>query len=198
MTVRWYLWPVEETLVPPGRGPKYLKWRYSPDGEDVPWGWQRYGLMPTCLLWADVTLAQHTLFDSFVDTTSIPENIDQQIGTQNALDQVVAAMEALHIPAGWITVNHTYHEIMRKMCGLFQLAQRYQGKYVAKLIDTGYDLDTLIQDLPVTVRLHLSVAAEELGWDTSSILGTWTVRQALGYLADQWGNAPFLLAGLEL
>jgi hypothetical protein len=157
-----------------------------------------YGLMPTALLWADVTPAQQTQAEGLSDVITIPENIDQAVGTANALSQVQAALEALHIPGGWITTAHTYREIMRKVAGLFQFSQRYHGRHAAALIRAGYDLSSLISDLPTNVRLSLNDTAQSLGYDTNPIAGSWTVRQALRYLADQWGDAPLFIGGIEL
>jgi hypothetical protein len=180
------------------RGPKYLLWRFNEAGVDVRWSMMDYGLMPTALLWADVTPAQQIQAEGLPDVITIPENIDQAIGTANALSQVQAALESLHIPSGWITVGHTYREVMRKVAGLFLFAQRYHGRHAAKLIEAGYGLNSLISDLPANVRASLNDTAQSLGYDTDPIAGSWTVRQALKYLADQWGDAPLLIGGIEL
>jgi hypothetical protein len=197
MTIRWYVFPVEE-IVQGGttyRGPKYLKWRMNPTGIDARWSMVDYGLMPTALLVGDVTAAQHTQAATQPDIVVIPENIDNAIGSI-ALPIVVSELEALHIPANWVTTTHTYREVMRRMAHLFQLAQRYHGRTAKKLIESGFNLNTFVSTLPINVRTSLNEAAQSLGWDTSMILGSWTLRQALLYLADQWGSTPVLFGNL--
>ena len=193
MTVRWYVWPVQEideagTL---WRGPRYIKWFKNPGGIEVAWSWIDYGLMPTALLVAEVTVAQHALANGQADIITIPENIDSMIGSA-ALAAVAAALESLHIPAGWVTTAHTYRDVMRKTAQLFLLSQRYHGRTAKRLIEAGITLNTSINQLPDNVRVSLNESAKSLGWDTSAIGPSWTLRQALGYLADQWGDTPIL------
>lgn len=195
--IRWYVFPVQEVVQGETtyRGPKYLRWRFNEGGLDVPWNMMDYGLMPTALLVADVTPAQHALAASRPDIIIIPENIDQQIGS-SALSAVTDALELLHIPSEWVTSSHTYRDVMRKVGHLFQFSQRYHGRTAMKLIDGGVTLDTKIIDLPTNVRVSLSETAQDLGYDVGPIQGGWTVRQALGYLADQWGSDPLYFGGL--
>jgi hypothetical protein len=195
--IRWYVWPVQEVEIGDTlyRGPKYLKWRQNPDGVDVRWKAMDYGLMPTMLLVADVTQEQHDLAAAQPDIITIPPDIDGAISPQ-ALPLVVDALEALHIPAGWVTTAHTYRDVMRPTAHLFQLAQRYHGRTARRLIEAGYNLDTLIGDLPVNVLQSLNETAQSLGWDTSEIQASWRLRQALRHLAQQWGEAPVLFGDL--
>jgi hypothetical protein len=194
--IRWYIWPVDEIFTAGSlhRGPKYLKWLQNPTGIDVRWSWMDYGLMPSGLLVADVTAAQHAQAAAQPDIVVVPENIDNTIGAV-ALPMVQAELEALHIPAGWVNTTHTYRDVLRKTAHLFLLAQRYHGRTAKRLIDAGYNLNSTIASLPQSVRSSLNEAAQSLDYDTSAIQGTWTVRQALGYLADQWGNEPLKFGG---
>lgn len=193
--IRWYIWPVEEAG--DRRGPKYLKWIGHPGQTLDQWAMADYGLMPTALLVADVTPAQHAQAAAQPDIVTIPENIDNTISGA-ALSVVTAELEALHIPSSWVTTSHTYRDVMRRVAHLFLFAQKYSGRHARRLIEAGFNLNTQISDLPTNVRVSLNDTAQSFGWDTSAIQGAWTVRQALWYLADQWGNEPILMGGQEL
>lgn len=194
MTTQFYLVPVH-TVNDTNRGPSYLKWRLNPAGLDVPWSAKDYGLIDTMLVAADVTTDQHNTLTANADVTAIPANIDQPI-SQAALPTVKNHLEALHIPAKWVTTAHTYRDVLRLTAHLFMLAQRLHGLYGQKIIRAGYNLNTPIGDLPATVRQQLVATAHSFGWDTSAIQLSWQLRQALRYLATQWKDAPVIFGNL--
>lgn len=192
---RFYLLPIE--TVSAARGPKYLKWRFGPDGLDVTWAGMDYGLMPVMLVAADVDEAQHAEISEHEDVIAVPANIDANI-TAQALPAVEAALEALHIPADWVTTAYTYRQILRGVAGLFQLAQRYHGRGLGRLIEQGVSLETRINQLPAGLVQNLNETAQSLGWSTDGIAGTWRLRRALMFLAQQWGEATFHMGGVDL
>lgn len=188
--VRYYVLPIEVTG--DRRGPKYLKWRFDPDppGIDCRWGLMDYGLIEAALVAADVTTEQHTQLASEPDVAAAPLNIDQPISAI-AIPQVVTVLEALRIPADWVTTDYTYRQILRMVAGLFQFAQRHHGIHNEPLIDSPDQLDLRWNQIPQARRTRILETADSLGYDYSPVQNTWTIRQILKYLGDQWGAQEF-------
>ena len=195
MAIQFYLLPIEQVNF--ARGPKYLKWRFSPTGLDVRWSAMDFGLEPVMLVWADVTNPQHTALSANTDVVSLPANIDNAISA-GALNSVKAALEGLNIPAGWVTTGHTYRQVLRIVAGLFQFAQRFHGLHGERLFGGSFTMETQFRDLPQAVRTKLTQAAESHDYDTSALSGTSTVRQILKFLADQWDGEVIVMGGLEI
>ena len=204
MAIRWYILPAttedvvltrtstgENYVADTVRRPKYL------GSSPVAWGGMPYGLEPVFLCWADVTPAQHSQLAAQSDVQPIPEDIDQTI-SPGALNTVRDNLEALHIPAGWVTTADTYREVMRVVCGVFQLSQRYNGMHRRRLVEAGVTLNTQWTDLPAGFRQRLRAAAESHNYDTSELSGTSTLRDILKFLSDQWQGTTFYINGREL
>lgn len=197
--VRFYLTRIEENPAFNARGPKYFDWRFDPDKDNPDadpvgivcrWSLMDYGLMDACIVVADVTPEQHDELVTHADVLALPENIDNPIPNAGARNKVRDALELLHIPGAWVQVGITYREVLRTVLQVFQLGQRYAGITRQRLIDIGFTLDNTVGDLPVGVRQNLAATAESFGWDISAITLSWTIRDALKHLADQWGDLP--------
>jgi hypothetical protein len=195
MTIRYYLVPIE--TVGEARGPKYLRWRFTenPTPLGVTWSGMDFGLEPAMLVRADVTGGQHTTLSANADVVSIPTNIDANI-TADALPTVKAALETLNIPADWVTTAFTYRQVLRMVAGLFQFAQRHHGIHFERLF--SFNMDTQFSSLPLPVRQRLIATANSLNYDISGLSGSNTIRQILKDVADQWGDKPIILGGVEI
>jgi hypothetical protein len=192
--VRFYIMPimvVNETY----RGPKYLKWRLNPEGIDCLWSMKDYGLINAALVAADVTQAQHEALVAEPDVAAAPVDIDQNIN-EIAIPQVQAVMEALRIPADWITSEYTYRDILRMIGGLFMFAQRYHGMHNEQLIDNTDQLDLRWNQIPLARRQKIIATADELGYDYSEVQNTWLVRRILKHLGNQWSDTPIIFGNL--
>ena len=131
--IRYYILPIDKR--PTGhRGPKYLKWRFNPDGIDCQWSLKDYGLIDAALIAADVTQAQHEVLAAESDVAALPQDIDQN-DSAIALPKVQNVLEALRIPAAWVTTDYTYRVLLRMVAGLFMFAQRYHAMHDEDLID---------------------------------------------------------------
>jgi hypothetical protein len=194
MAVRFYLLPLEQ--IGNGRGPKYLTWR-NHSGLDARWAVMSYGLIGTALVMADVTSQQHNTLIANSDVTAIPQNIDANI-TTGALSAVRSALEGLRIPGNWATTANTYRELLRMVGGLFQFAQRHHGLHNQIIIPENINLDMTWGDIPLTWRQNLQTTADSFGYDYSQVTGSTPVRAILKSLADQWGNQPLYIGGVEL
>ena len=197
MTTRYYVIPAKLTPMSTGiaRSPKYLySPLYNPAGLNIRWNAMDYGLQPVFLVRANVSTAQHTGLAAQSDVIAVPENINNQIGA--GLYQVQAALETLHIPAGWVVSTNTYKEVLRAVARIFQFFQRMHGMFGEKLIDGAVNLNTTWSQIPQSARSNLRDAADSMGFDYSSVGPTTTVRQILKMFADQY-IAPILLGGDE-
>lgn len=187
--IRFYVLPIQ--VVGTARGPKYFKWRYNPDGIDCQWSMKDYGLIPACLLAANITQGQHDALMLNDDVAAAPENIDATV-TSAALPRVQTVLNALRIPAEWVTTSHTYRTLLRMVAGLCLFAQRYHGMHNEQLIDNAAALDLRWNQIPTARRGRIIATVDALGYDYSQVTNTWTVRRILKHLADQWGEKPVL------
>lgn len=153
-----------------------------------------YGLETTYLVAADVTGAQHTALAANGDVTALPLDIDQQIGGN--LAAVQSALEALRIPAGWVTSGMTYHTVLAVVRRLFAFLQRFGGISRKSIFDAGITLDSTISQLTQNQRNVLQAAADAFAIDTSTITGATTIRQALKIVSDQM--PPVTMFGVSL
>ncbi|MCB9135151.1 MAG: hypothetical protein H6636_06980 [Anaerolineales bacterium] len=196
MTIRYYLVPVEEVVQGEitFRGPKYFRWRFGTgtiepivEGEAQ---WLDYGLRPTMLVCANVSVADHAILAAAIDVTDVPQNIDNTISAA-ALQAVQDALENLKVPGTWVTTSHTYRLVLRAVAGLFSFAQRYHEMWNEQLVENNVDLGMLWQNVPLAKRQKIQGTADALNIDYSPVTGTWTIRQILKFLADFWQAMPF-------
>jgi hypothetical protein len=154
-----------------------------------------YGHHPGCLMAADVNTTQRNFLSGQADVVLVPLNLDSTIGAALATTQ--AALEALQVPAGWVTSGTTWRAVVRMVGGLFQFAQRYAGLTDGQdLLPAGVNLDAAMSTVPQARRDAIQATADSFGYDTGAIGGGTTIRAALKILADQWGAAAFLLGGM--
>jgi hypothetical protein len=177
------------------RGPKYLRWRFNPEGLDVPWSAKDYGLIDACLVAADVTQEQHEALVAEIDVVAAPVDIDQDI-SELAIPEIQTVLEALRIPSQWVTTDYTYRDLLRMVAGLFMFAQRHHGLWNEPLIDNVAQLDVQWNQIPLDRRQRVVDTADSFGYEYGDITGTWTVRQILRYLAVQWSDTPVHFGGL--
>jgi hypothetical protein len=199
MTVRVYLLPAVTVTDARGhvlRVPKY----FAEPGqlplaglEDVPATSNDFGLQPTMLVVADVTPAQHTLLSTQGDVTAIPADITQNVST-TALATVKANLEALSLPAGWVTTTNTYSQVLHAVMAIFQFAGRFQALTGLSPFNGGATLDTRFNQLSQTVQDGIVNTAADMGLSTAGLTPTTTLRQILKSIADQF--PPFTVGPL--
>lgn len=191
--IRYYILPIQ--TVGNARGPKYLKWRFNASGIDCPWSIKDYGLIDAGLVVADVTQMQHDQLADEVDVAALPVDIDQNVSAI-ALPIVVNVLEALRIPAAWVTTSHTYRGLLRMVGGLFMFAQKHHGMHGERLITSQAQLDLRWNQIPTAQRARIIVTADYMGYDYSEVQNAWATRRILKYLGDQWGGTPILFGSL--
>ena len=190
--IRYCVIPEEDGTIP-GKGPKYLKWRFDPDppGIDCGYVYISYGLIPAGLACVNVTQAQLDELSGYSDVAIAPADIDQNIGA-GAVATVQNVLEALRIPADWVDTSYTYRQILRGVAGLFQLSQRHKGLHQEQLIDNQAQLDLQWNQIPPARRARLLETADTFTWDYSDVTNQWTIRQILWHLTQQWGVSKFV------
>jgi hypothetical protein len=133
----------------------------------------------TAIVWANTTPAQDAALALHADVILVPA-LDLPV----ALVTLQTALEALNIPAQWITAAMTNRDVLRALVGMAQLLQRCTGLGVS--FKLAGNLDLTMSQLSVAVRTVLASASDSLGLDRSTIVGTTTVRQALRILGKQF------------
>lgn len=196
MEIRFYLIPIE--MINAGRGPKYIKWRFNPDGLDVQWSMKDFGSLDIGLIAVNADQADHDILSAAEDVTAIPANLDNNIPA-GALNTVRAELEALGIPGNWVGTSNTYREVVRFVAGLFQFAQRHAGLHDSQQIrPTNVNLSNTWSDLPAQWRSNLQATADSFGYDYSGVTGATTLRVVLKALGDQWADTPIHFGFISL
>jgi hypothetical protein len=191
MAIRFYVLPLE--VNPAGaRRPKYIHWRGDTDPALLrcPVYVYAFGLINAGLMAAGVSAEQHDRLASHADVAAAPADLDETIGA-GALAQAQAALEALRVPAEWVTTAHTYRQVLRALAGLFQFAKRHHALHGEPLIESAAQLDLRWNEIPAARRDRLQATAAALRYDTSAVQPAWLVRRSLKHLGDQWGARAF-------
>jgi hypothetical protein len=154
------------------------------------------GNEPWCIVVADVSTAIHNQLAAFADVRVIPD-LDTTVGAQ--VGQVQTLLEEMNIPAGWVAGGQTYRTVIRVVAAMFQFLQVLQGRFPnVRLFDTGVTLATRFNQLPAGVRSNLQDVAASLGYDTSSLVGSSTIRVILKAMADQWRQTEIYLGPITV
>lgn len=151
----------------------------------VDWQGMDYGSEEMFFIAVDVTTEQHTTLSAQTDVLSVPAPLDTQVSGP-ALPVVQAQLEAMNIPASWVTTDNTYREVLRAAGKMVLIMQRYQGLFGdVRLFESGITLGTRWNQLSATQRQRLQDVAASLNIDTSGLTGAMTLRQILRAVGDQ-------------
>jgi len=191
---RFYLVPIE--TVGSARGPKYFAWRFDPDppGLASAWSLMDYGFMPSGLIFCpDVIASDHTFLAAQSDVYDFPEVLNVTISDRTAMD---AFFEAISIPTDWLTAGSTYLEFLRKMAGMFQFNQRYNGISGGhSIFENGRTLESNWNSLSAQEQSWFLQTSVSFG-GPASIPGNPKLRSLTKQAGDLWGETPFLLGGV--
>lgn len=201
MTLRLYLVPLE--ISGSIRGPKYFEYRGDPDPpaliSGVNYAMMPFGFEPTALVAADLSAAQVTTMAGLADVTTIPANLDNQLGAN--LATVQAELEALNLPADVIVATNTYRQVLRGVLAVFAVAQRFYAMRGTqpeggRLFPPGITLATTLGDLSAGVRQDLQTAANVLGYSYDGLTLASSLRVVLKKLASQSVSVTLLDVGI--
>lgn len=186
--VRFYIVPVEQVGI--YRGPEYLRWRFDqspiPELAGVRWSCKDYGIAPQMVCAADVTPAQHLILAAFPDVWAWAENLDTPLGSINR-NLLNTFLEAVDIPADWLSPQNTQREALRTITGMFLYMQRLFALTGANLLST-YALNTRLGNMTAQWQAAIQQAGTDLGYDTAWMTGNMTVRIILKNMANRWGT----------
>lgn len=194
MTVRFYLVPAVTAWqgtreIPNSRTAKYFRGEFPI--VNVKASLKDYGLMPTFLVAADVNPAEHALLAAQSDVVSVPEDLTSKI-TAAQLPAVISALEDLLLPGGWIVADTlSYNNLLRKIMGFIQFAQRYNGFFAKQIFSGTLNLTRTVSSVSQLKRDEIEATALSFGYDSSAITGSWTLGQVMKHYADEWGDTDF-------
>ena len=192
--VRLVILPVDQEGS--ARGPEYLKWRFNPDGLDVPWSCKDYGLSVTMLCAVEVAPAQIDYLAAQAGVLFIPADLEAN-PTPAELSALETRLEQGFIPADWLSPSDTWRVTMRTVGGMFLAAQRYSGITGEAFENSGVTLNTQLRNMPQYVQDALEQIATENGYPwQAEVKDNWTARIILKWFADQWGETPIIFGGL--
>jgi|ERR1043166_6561682 hypothetical protein len=194
MPLRYYTVPkIGDGITTPFR-PKYTDVGALGAGWNVgSWSGMDYGLEGVYLLALNLVAADHTTLAAQADVLAVPTPITDLI-TAGAATIIKTKLEAVNIPADWVTTALTYQQMLARVLRIVLILQRFHTLF-GKLFQGGATLDTTIGALPVNARTALNNAAQQLGADTSSVTGATPIRTALVIVADQLVPSGLSFAG---
>lgn len=162
------------------RRPKYIP------ALGVAWSMADFG--DSAIVWAAASGAQETTIAANSDATVIPP-LDNTV----AVNATKNALEALNMPAQWVTAGMTYRTVLRITIGMAQLIQRVQGLGVTVVL--AGNLDKTMAQLSATVRNAIATACDQLGIDRTNIIATTTLRAALQDFGQQFSTGRTVSLG---
>jgi hypothetical protein len=193
---RFYLVPVIGTGANhiDGRRPKYLDTLGA-----TRWNAMDYGAEPVMLVFAEVTAIQDALLTANADVFALPVNLDANL-TGAEVTTVRTILEALNIPASnWVTTSVTWRQLLRTVAQMMQFLQRLnavQGNM--RPFGGTITLTTRWNQLNAAQQSVLRQAASSMGFSTTALAGSNNFRAMLKAMADQWGDKPVVMGGIEL
>ena len=191
MAFRLYLVPIS-TAVDGTRFPKYFLDKTIANST---WAMIDYGIEPWALVCGDLSPTDDATIVGKADAFGLPTDLSPVL-TAGQVTAIQNKLEAINLPADWVSTSLTWVQVVRIVCGIMGLLQRYMFYAGATSLFTGsVTLTTTIGALPLNARTNLLNAATDLNLDVSSITGSTTIRQALGIVGQQFAAIPLRLAG---
>lgn len=167
----------------------------------VGWSMMRYGPERWAIIRVDSDQAVLDLLAAESDVLAVPQDIDSSPGAA-AVTVIQAKYDAVNLPSGWINTSRTYRQMLRVTAGCFMLLQRYGGiigdHSVPVFSDGGVKLSKKLSSLPVDVRTNIETAANQLGLDTSFLIGDDTLGDMFRSFGVQWVDTPIAICGEEV
>lgn len=141
------------------------------------------------IVWVDVTDAQHDTLAATAGVTWIPFETTggTPLGPGDAIglidptrrSQIRTALENRHIPTDDLTLADPIRKVIAR------IVRRIRIRRALTNADWFEGLDTLVSAIPNNRRNTIATRLQTAGYDTSVILGTDTIRQALQKVAAQ-------------
>lgn len=141
-------------------------------------------------VWADVTVPEHATIvaDSGITYIPLEDSGGNVLELTNTVSQISAAnrttietiLEGLHIPTDDFVGGDLCRKVVKRIALRFLVRQLLRAA-----LDFTEGLDSLVSSIPAGRRSNINTRLVEVGFDTSLIFGTDTIRQAIRKLLVQ-------------
>jgi hypothetical protein len=154
----------------------------------------RCGQEMFCVVIADVTNAEHTAVSANADVRAFPADLDTTVNA-GARTTIVDTLEAMRVPAQWVTVGMTYRALLRRLVGMFFVLQSLEERNIRLL---SANLDAPVSSLAVGARQALEGVGLDLSFDSSAVHGSTSLRAVLAGIGAQFAARSFKARGVDL
>lgn len=179
------------------RAIKYFKSKLTPSGITAKKSHIDAGFVDVAAVAADLTPAQITQAENLSDVLLLPEDLDTNL-TSGAVITAAAALEAWNIPAGWVDTSFTYRQVLRIVVGMFQYLGRLTKLSNVNPFEASVNLSLTYGSLGATWQGWIKQAAVDIKLidESTTVPSSWTVRQILEWMGQQWGDEPITFGDL--
>lgn len=94
---------------------------------------------------------------------------------------IATYLENHRIPTGWITGSMTLRRILRYIIQILVTVQRLEDDF------PELDLDAQVSSIPIAQRQRINAWMDDNGIETGDITNSWSIRQVLQRIIDQYG-----------
>jgi len=199
MAFRLYIVPVlgAGTSRADARRPKYFEILAN-------WSAADYGFEPWMIVGADLSVADNAAMVAHADVMALPFDLTAFL-TSGQVTAVQNTLEAIHVPALWVTTSMTWLTVVRTVLGVFHFFQRFGGIYAEQtgavppsIFTSGVTLTTTFGALPLAVQTAMLSAAVSLNISTAGLTANTTLRVILKSLADTFSAQQYDFNGTLL
>lgn len=156
-----------------------------------------YGFEPWVIVGADLSVSDDNAVIAPADCFALPFDLSVNL-TAGQVTNVKAKLEAINVPAGWVTTSLKWIEVVRSVLGMFSFMQGLTAALGGPLFTGTVTLATTISQLPQITVTALQDTAASFGLSTAGVTGTTTLRATLKNLADQFGEKPYSFGAVTL
>lgn len=164
------------------------------------WSGVDYGLEKWMVVGADLTSSDDLLVVGQADAFALPVDLGVQLNAAQ-VTSVKAKLEAINVPAGWVTAALTWVVVVRKVLGMFSWMQRVGQIYYdatgqfLNVFSASVSLDTAFGSLPQAVQDAMTGAAQSFSFSTAGLTSGTTLRVILKAMADNFANQQYSFNG---
>jgi len=161
----------------------------------------KQAIHPVALMWAvmkyDLTQARHDdVMANVPQLFSFPSGIlDRPLSEIDATRRLAirTKLENIGFDFDWATLTNTVRDVLRYLFHSIQLASWAQVPITSK----NFDMSTTVADIPVAKRQLIAGHMQDLGIDTSWILGTHTVNDVVTKIMFHSDSSPRLFGTIK-
>ncbi len=178
--------------------------KYAHDPAVSRWSHIRYSRTSSTLLMLDGT---QTYLDFVAAQSDAYRICAEGDFTENILGPASVAiknwLEALNIPANWISAADSYRQVLRGVIGIFMFTQRHEGLNGSGFFEdlaapeNGFDLNTQWQNLNQSFRDTMQATIDDHNWAITPANND-QVRKMLKDFSDKWEGTTYYMANVEI